>query len=100
MFGNNAKVYVQADMPGTIDQVIDTLHAKTGTAMPGTDLLLTKSYDELMTDVIDAVHVGQGVVDGVECDHLAFRGADTDWQIWIESGTRPYHENTSSPARR
>jgi hypothetical protein len=46
--------------------------------MPGTDLLLTNSYDELMTNVIDAKHIGQGVVDGVECEHLAFRGVDAD----------------------
>jgi hypothetical protein len=89
MYGNNAKSYVQGDAPGTVDQVIDTLQAKTGAAMPGTDLLLTKSYDELMTDVIEGRHIGQGVVDGVECEHLAFRGVDTDWQIWVESGARP-----------
>src|SRR5258705_6581377 len=89
LYGNNAKSYVQADAPGTVDQVIDTLQAKTGAAMPGTDLLLTKSYDELMTNVIEGRHVGQGVVDGVECEHLAFRGVDTDWQIWIETGAKP-----------
>jgi hypothetical protein len=25
----------------------------------------------------------------VECEHLAFRTPDTDWQIWIEVGSRP-----------
>jgi hypothetical protein len=89
LYGNNAKSYVQADAPGTVDQVIDTLQAKTGAAMPGTDLLLTKSYDELMANVIEGWHIGLGVVDGVECEHLAFRGVDTDWQIWIETGARP-----------
>jgi hypothetical protein len=89
LYGNNAKSYVQADAPGTVDEVIDTLQAHTGAAMPGTDLLLTHSYDELMVDVIDAEHIGLGVVDGVECEHLAFRGVDTDWQIWIETGARP-----------
>jgi hypothetical protein len=89
IYGNNAKSYVQADAVGTVDQLIDTLQIKTGAAMPGTDLLLTKSYDELMSNVIDGQHIGQGVVDGVECEHLAFRGVDTDWQIWIETGARP-----------
>src|SRR5882724_837342 len=89
LYGNNAKSYVQADAAGTIDQVIDSLMAKAGAAMPGTDLLLTNSYDELMANVIEGKHVGQGVVDGVECEHLAFRGVDTDWQIWIETGARP-----------
>jgi hypothetical protein len=89
LYGNNAKSYVQADAPGTVDQVIDTLQARTGAAMPGTDLLLSKSYDELMMNVIDSHHIGLGVVDGVECEHLAFRGVDTDWQIWIEAGANP-----------
>src|SRR3954451_18147349 len=89
LYGNNAKSYVQADAPGTVDQVIDMVQAKTGAAMPGTDLLLTKSYDELMTNVIEGWHIGLGVVDRVECEHLAFRGSDTDWQIWIETGARP-----------
>ena len=42
-----------------------------------------------MADVIDGRHIGQGVVDGIDCEHLAFRNADTDWQIWVETGARP-----------
>ena len=89
IYGNNAKAYVQADLAGTVDQLIDLLQAKSGAAMPGTDLLLSNAYDELMSNVVMAQHIGQGVVDGVECEHLAFRSTDTDWQIWIESGARP-----------
>ena len=89
LYGNNAKSYVQADLVGSIDQLIDLLQSTSGGAMPGTDLLLTNSFDELMANVTDARHIGQGVIDGVECEHLAFRGGDTDWQIWIESGARP-----------
>lgn len=89
IYGNNAKAYVQADLAGTVDQLVDLIQAKAGAAMPGTDLLLSNAYDELMSGVVLAKHVGQGVVDGVECEHLAFRGVDTDWQIWIESGARP-----------
>lgn len=89
IYGNNAKAYVQADLAGTIDQLVDLIQTKSGAAMPGTDLLLSNGYDELMSNVIMASHIGQGVVDGVECEHLAFRGVDTDWQIWIESGAQP-----------
>ena len=87
--GNHTKAYVQQDMSGTTDEILDEVQAKLGTAMPGTDLLLTKSFDVLMADVIDGRHIGQGVVDGIDCEHLAFRNADTDWQIWIETGARP-----------
>ena len=33
--------------------------------------------------------VGQSIVAGVKCSHLAFRGAEVDWQIWIEDGDKP-----------
>lgn len=89
LYGNNAKAYVQADMAGTVDQLIGGIEARTGGALPGADLLLSNSYDVLTSDVIEGHHVGQGVVDGVECEHLAFRGHDADWQIWIQTGTQP-----------
>ena len=89
LYGNNAKAYVQADAPGTIDELVDVMQARTGGALPGTDLVASHSFDQLMSDVVEGEHVGQGVVDGVECEHLAFRGHDTDWQIWIQTGAQP-----------
>src|SRR5512141_3140253 len=81
IYGNNAKSYVQAELPGTVDQMIDALQAKSGVGLPGTDLLLSNAFDVMTTTVLDGEHIGLGVVDGVECEHLAFRTADTDWQI-------------------
>ena len=89
IYGNNAKSYVQAELPGTVDQMIDALQAKSGVGLPGTDLLLSNAFDVMTTTVLDGEHIGLGVVDGVECEHLAFRTADTDWQIWIETGAKP-----------
>ena len=34
--------------------------------------------------------LGSGVIRGVECDHLAFRNAEVDWQIWIAQGQARY----------
>ena len=89
LYGNNAKAYVQTEAPGTIDDLIAALQARTGGAMPGTDLLTSNAFEILTSDVIDGEHIGQGVVDGIECEHLAFRGHDTDWQIWIQTGPQP-----------
>lgn len=33
--------------------------------------------------------LGSGVIGGTECDHLAFRSKEVDWQIWIAQGDRP-----------
>ena len=42
-----------------------------------------------MTDVTQGFVVGKGVVEGVRCDHLAFRAPHVDWQIWIQEGKEP-----------
>lgn len=89
VLGKNLNAFTQLEAPGTLDQLIGRLRSELSVALPGADLLLTGAYDELMADVLDAKHIGRGVIDGVECEHLAFRNADTDWQIWVELGARP-----------
>jgi hypothetical protein len=34
--------------------------------------------------------LGSGVIGGIECDHLAFRTAEVDLQIWIAQGDAPH----------
>jgi hypothetical protein len=87
--GKDRNIFAQIESPGSVDQLIGLLRDKYSVAAPGGDLLLSRSFDEMMADVIDAKDVGRGVIDGVECEHLAFRNTDTDWQIWIELGARP-----------
>ncbi len=58
--------------------------------MPGADLLASNVYDELMDGVTDVKDLGSGVIGGTECDHLAFRAKEVDWQIWIAQGAAPY----------
>jgi hypothetical protein len=86
----DANAYVQVDAPGTIEHVIDELREKFHKPLPGADLLLPNAYDALMADVTDVKDLGSGVIGGTECDHLAFRTKDLDWQIWIAQGKRPY----------
>ncbi len=42
--------------------------------------------DILMTDVTQVFVVGKRFVEGVRCDHLAFRAPHVDWQTWIQEG--------------
>jgi len=58
--------------------------------VPAADLLMANPYDELIPLVVESKDLGSGVIRGVECDHLAFRTDDVDWQIWIAQGDRPY----------
>jgi hypothetical protein len=89
VYAKNVDSFAQVDAAGSIDQLVDRLRDKLSVSLPGADLLMSNPYDVLTSDVIGGSHIGRGVVDGVECEHLAFRGKDTDWQIWIEVGDRP-----------
>ena len=89
VLGHYDNVFTEVSTPGSIEQLVDRLRDEFQVAVPGADLLMPNSFDRLMDDVIDAKHVGVGVVDGVECEHLAFRDTDVDWQIWVEMGAHP-----------
>jgi hypothetical protein len=89
LLAKNANVIAQTSVTGTIDAMVDTMYEKFNSQLPGMDLLLTDSHRVLTTDVIRGAHIGQGVIEGIDCEHLAFRGVDTDWQIWIEAGDKP-----------
>jgi hypothetical protein len=90
VLGKDANAYAQTDASGTVDQLIDRLRNEFSLDLPGADILLSNAYEVLMEDVLDAKHIGQGVVNGVECEHLAFRNQDTDWQLWVAVGDRPF----------
>jgi len=90
LLGKNANLYTQVNAPGTIDQLVDVLRDKYHRTVPAADLLMSDPYKELMPLVTDVKDLGSGVIHGTECDHLAFRTKEVDWQIWIAQGARPY----------
>ncbi len=81
--------YVQFDAPGSIDQLLESLREGDGVALPGGDLLLSNVYEVLIAEALEAKYIGRGFIGGRECEHLAFRNFDTDWQIWVETGDNP-----------
>ena len=90
LLSKDDNVYGQIEVPGTIDHLVDELRDKYHRPVPAADLLLSDIYDQLMPMVVDVKDLGSGVIHGVECDHLAFRSSEVDWQIWIAQGDRPY----------
>ena len=87
--GKNINAFTQMEAVGSIDQLIGKLRDMNIVSAPGVDFLGTHVFEDLMDGVISGSHIGLGVIDGVECEHLAFRTRDVDWQIWIEVGSRP-----------
>jgi hypothetical protein len=58
-------------------------------------LSLLASFDDARRDLVDRREAVEFdflrpvSVNGVECEHLAFRNDDTDWQIWVQVGPNP-----------
>ncbi|WP_249734075.1 DUF2092 domain-containing protein [Bradyrhizobium sp. sGM-13] len=88
-FTKDDNLFAQIEAGGSVDQLVERLRGEQGVVAPGADLLLSNVFDHLMADVIDARHIGRGVIDGVECEHLAFRNMDSDWQLWIGIEANP-----------
>ncbi len=98
-------LYSVTDVPATIDDAIDQVVKMYGFSPPIADLVYADPYKVLIENVDTGFTVGQSLVDGVTCHHLAFTQDAIDWQIWIEQGGRPvprklvitYKEEPGSP---
>lgn len=84
-----ARVFATVAAPPTIETTLEFARSELDIVAPAGDLVYTHAYDILMKDVTSGFIVGEGLVDGVRCVHLAFRAPQTDWQIWLEMGKRP-----------
>ncbi|ALA19131.1 hypothetical protein AL346_19115 [Chelatococcus sp. CO-6] len=85
----SANVAARVEAPATIDKIVDELRDKYGVEAPGADLLLSDTAAALTSGVVEAKYIGRGVIDGVECEHLAFRNDEVDWQLWVAVGPKP-----------
>lgn len=90
ILSGEAKVYGQSEHPGSIDQLIETLRSTYGHPLPAADLLGSNVGTTLLENVTGMRDLGSGVIRGQECDHLAFRTEEVDWQIWVAQGEVPH----------
>jgi hypothetical protein len=81
--------YASLPAAGGLEGALDVAREKLNLEAPAADLLYGNAYDILMEDVMTGMYVGPATIGGVRCHHLAYRGSQTDWQIWIEDGDKP-----------
>jgi len=89
LFGRRLNAYAEIPLSGTIDDAIRTMEAETGLPFPGADLMFADPFAVLSDGVESSTYLGTAYIDGVEVHHLAFREADVDWQLWVQTGDRP-----------
>ena len=89
LYGNTNKFYASVPAPATIHELLDVAQERYAIELPFRDLFAwgTDQADEAA--IQSAIYIGPTKIDGVPCDHFAFRNADVDWQIWIQQGEKP-----------
>ena len=88
MWARRMNYFATIPAPATLRELADTLADKYGLELPVADLFYwgeRKGTDEIK----GAIDVGPSQVDGVTCEHYAFRQEGADWQVWIQQGDYP-----------
>jgi hypothetical protein len=88
VFGDRVGYWAQFQAPPTLAELKEVLE-KRGIDMPLADLFYWGTDQDGTAKVRTATLIGTSNLNGVPCDHYAFRQADIDWEIWIEQGPRP-----------
>ncbi len=89
LLANNKKMWAQAHVPPTLDEMMDYVAARLDIPMPMADVLYSNPYESLMTDDTRGSYVGEEPIEGSSCHHLSFQQEALDWQIWIAAGDQP-----------
>lgn len=89
LFTPAQKYYSSVPFSGNLDALADALEKRYGVQIPLQDLFLWGTPAAPTDKIESAMNAGQDIVDGVVCDHYAFRQGTLDWQIWIQAGDPP-----------
>src|SRR6266850_4757854 len=89
LYNPRENLYATTAAPATLDETLDFAREKLDIIAPASELLYKNAADKMLKESTSGFVVGPSVVGGVKSTHLAFRGAEVDWQIWIEDGDKP-----------
>lgn len=78
------------EVGGSIEEMFDHVYETTGMVQPLADLFYRDVGEELLANIDSGRYVGEEIILGVTCHHLAFRQETVDWQIWIDTGDTPF----------
>lgn len=81
--------YARLDIPGSVENLREKLRALPGIALPAAEILGEGAVAEMSADLTEAKTIGPAMISGELCEHLAFRTAEVDFQIWIHMGDKP-----------
>ena len=88
LYNPKENLYATTAAPPTIDEMLDFAREKLDIIAPAAELLYKNVAEKMLKESSSGFVVGPSVIGGVKCTHLAFRGSEVDWQIWIEDGDK------------
>jgi hypothetical protein len=88
MLAKRMNVYTQFPIKVSLAEAVGKL-LDDGVEMPLIDFIYQGSHGSLLDGVRAGRVVGTSRIDGVLCDHLAFRQSTIDWQLWVAQGDKP-----------
>jgi hypothetical protein len=89
LYNQRENLYATTAAPPTLEAMLDFAREKLDVIAPGAEFLYKNAAEKMLKESSSGFVVGQSVINGVKCTHLAFRGAEVDWQIWIDDGDKP-----------
>jgi hypothetical protein len=89
LYDDAGKHYATAPAPPTVARTLDAIRARYGIVFPLADFIEMSAQENLLQNITAAGYIGTSRIDGVECDHVAIRQSDVDWQVWIEKSETP-----------
>lgn len=89
LYNPKENLYASTAAPATLDEMLDFAREKLDVIAPAADLLYKNAADKMLKVTSSGFVVGPSVVAGAKTMHLAFRGDEVDWQVWIEQGDKP-----------
>jgi len=90
LYSSETNFYARAQVPETIEDAMQFAMEEFDLEMPLGELFFADSAIALITKQ-DTVHylTDKSRIRGVDCHHIAVRGAEIDLQLWITEGDRP-----------
>jgi hypothetical protein len=88
MLAKRLNVYTQFPVKASLEEAVGKL-LDDGVEMPLIDFIYQGSHGSLLDGIRAGRVVGTSRIDGVLCDHLAFRQSTIDWQLWVAQGEQP-----------
>jgi hypothetical protein len=89
VYSAKENIYDTTGQPGDIDASLDYLARQLGVPRQLRDFFSKDLTTSLGSAVQSGYYVGESMISGVLCDHLALRSEKEDVQVWIARGDEP-----------